>query len=60
MRTLDSSAQTPQNKAEVMGTARQGRNLSPAEERALQAEQRAASRQARSVHNIFFRLSLTW
>lgn len=54
MRTLDPSSQTPQNKTEPTVNPTHGRNLSPAEERALQAEQRAASRQARSVCEFFF------
>lgn len=53
MRTLDpSKAQTPSNNVQPSSGLMQGRKLSPAEERALQAEQRAASRQARCVLNI--------
>ncbi|XP_053382330.1 protein scribble homolog isoform X4 [Mercenaria mercenaria] len=48
MRTLDpSKAHTPPNNVQSTPGSLQGHKLSPAEERALQAEQRAASRQAR-------------
>ncbi|XP_060556221.1 protein scribble homolog [Ruditapes philippinarum] len=48
MRTLDpSTAHTPSNNVQMSSGPSQGHKLSPAEERAIQAEQRAASRQAR-------------
>ena len=54
MRTLDpSTAHTPSNNVESSGGS-QGHKLSPAEERALQAEQRAASRQARCVSTLLY------
>ena len=56
MHTLDPSSVTPQSKPETVVTSLQGRNLSPAEERAQQAEQRTALRQARSVHQLYISL----